>query len=748
MKAVVGVHVHAEPDRLHATLGALERETPGLHVVLLPDGPDAETRAALDRLGDVQRLGTARPRGTAACFNRLASRTDADVLVLLESGALVGPGWLERLLAALTADPATGLAGPSTNRSWNEQGVFPHADAASVVEAAEAVGARFGSLTRPLTPLHSLADFCYAIRRDVIEAVGAADERYGLGPCWEMDYNVRAARAGFRGVWVAGAYVHRAPLTARRARAEEERFDTSRRLYQNSFCALRLRREREGFEPHCRGDDCEHFAPRDLIRLTRPLPGGRRAVSPPPPLVSCVMPTGNRADFALQAVRYFQRQDYPARELIVVDDGADGLENLLPGDPRITYVRVRPGLTIGAKRNRGCELARGDVIAQWDDDDWYSDQRLTVQAGPLLEGRADITALRCDVVLDLERWMFWAPSAGLHRRLFVEDVVGGTLVYRRDVWRSLARYPDRSIAEDAFFLSHAMRRGARLTPIAAGSHFMYVRHGVNTWTFGVGEYLDPAGWMRAAEPALPPADRAYYAARSAEASPALDGRPLVSCVMPTADRRRFVPKAIAYFLRQDYPNRELIVLDDGADAVADLIPSHPAIRYVRLSERMVLGAKRNRACGLARGELIAHWDDDDWQAPHRLSTQVAELERSGADICGSSRVLYFDTSGTRAWVYEYPAHRRRWLAGNGMCYRKELWERAPFPAIRAGEDTRFVWSPAASNAALLDDHRYFAGLVHGGNTSAKATDGPYWRRERIDEVRSLLGQDLEFHLRE
>ena len=44
-------------------------------------------------------------------------------------------------------------------------------------------------------------------------------------------------------------------------------------------------------------------------------------------------------------------------------------------------------------------------------------------------------------------------------------------------------------------------------------------------------------------------------------------RSLVSCLMPTADRRRYVPGAIASFLAQDYEPRELIVLDDGQDSV-------------------------------------------------------------------------------------------------------------------------------------------------------------------------------------
>lgn len=57
---------------------------------------------------------------------------------------------------------------------------------------------RFGPAARSLLPLHSLADFCLVVRRQVIEAIGGADEEYALGPCWEMDYNIRAARAASR----------------------------------------------------------------------------------------------------------------------------------------------------------------------------------------------------------------------------------------------------------------------------------------------------------------------------------------------------------------------------------------------------------------------------------------------------------------------------------------------------------------------------------------------------------------------
>jgi len=49
-------------------------------------------------------------------------------------------------------------------------------------------------------------------------------------------------------------------------------------------------------------------------------------------------------------------------------------------------------------------------------------------------------------------------------------------------------------------------------------------------------------------------------------------RPVVSCIMPTYNRRKFVPQAIRYFLRQSYEPKELLIIDDGSDPVNDLVP--------------------------------------------------------------------------------------------------------------------------------------------------------------------------------
>ena len=74
------------------------------------------------------------------------------------------------------------------------------------------------------------------------------------------------------------------------------------------------------------------------------------------------------------------------------------------------------------------------------------------------------------------------------------------------------------------------------------------------------------------------------------------------------------------------------MVEDGPDNISDLIPAGANVRYFRSAEGATIGEKRNLACDLATGELILHWDDDDWYAAWRIEYQVWSLLRSGADL--------------------------------------------------------------------------------------------------------------------
>jgi glycosyltransferase involved in cell wall biosynthesis len=212
----------------------------------------------------------------------------------------------------------------------------------------------------------------------------------------------------------------------------------------------------------------------------------------------------------------------------------------------------------------------------------------------------------------------------------------------------------------------------------------------------------------------------------------------ISCLMPTCDRRAFVQRAIAQFLAQDYEPRELIVLDDGEQPVADLMPDDSRVRYVREERKSPIGVKRNRLCELARGEVIVHWDDDDWNAPWRVSHQVERLLASGADICGLDRPLFYDPAERRAWQYIYPPTASPWVYGATLCYTKAFWRRNPFPPIGVGEDSQFVWAATHKKILRLDDPTFFVGIIHPGNTSPKQTYGSRWRAYSSSAIRALM----------
>jgi glycosyltransferase involved in cell wall biosynthesis len=220
-----------------------------------------------------------------------------------------------------------------------------------------------------------------------------------------------------------------------------------------------------------------------------------------------------------------------------------------------------------------------------------------------------------------------------------------------------------------------------------------------------------------------------------------DTRPLVSCIMPTYNRREFVPFAIKYFQRQDYDNKELIIVDDGSDAIGDLIPDEPGIRYIRLERKITLGAKLNMACSQARGTIMVNWDDDDWYADWRLTYQVSSLQKDGAGVCGINKLFYYDLRNKKAFRYTYPPDQRTWLLGSSLCYTKQLWISNRFAEIDVGMDGLFVWNTSPGRVTVLDNYNFSVHMIHNRNVSPKQTDGIWWHTCPEEEIQDIMGAD-------
>jgi glycosyltransferase involved in cell wall biosynthesis len=194
--------------------------------------------------------------------------------------------------------------------------------------------------------------------------------------------------------------------------------------------------------------------------------------------------------------------------------------------------------------------------------------------------------------------------------------------------------------------------------------------------------------------------------------------PLVSCVMPTWNRRKFIPAAVDCWQRQTYPNLELVILDDGEEPIEDLIPEDPRIRYSFENHRMLTGTKRNRVNELSRGEIICHFDDDDWSAADRVADQVARLRESGKPVTGYSALYFWDV--VHGQPLRYRASISGYVCGTTLCYTREFWTGRRFRDKQEASDNDFVY-PILNLIAASADPRHMVARIHGcHHTSGKA----------------------------
>jgi hypothetical protein len=202
------------------------------------------------------------------------------------------------------------------------------------------------------------------------------------------------------------------------------------------------------------------------------------------------------------------------------------------------------------------------------------------------------------------------------------------------------------------------------------------------------------------------------------------------------------------FLAQDYALKELIILDDGVDPIGDVVPRSPTIRYIREEPgKHTLGAKRNIACEYARGDIILHWDDDDWYASWRIRYQVEFLEAHGVDICSLDRAFFMDVTTKEVWEFVHPNGTSNWLCGATLCYRRSLWQERRFADVGMGEDSKFIRATERTRRAAVGNNRFFVCRIHGRNTCTRPPGGR-WPRRTIEEVQEMVGADWSHYFGE
>lgn len=266
--------------------------------------------------------------------------------------------------------------------------------------------------------------------------------------------------------------------------------------------------------------------------------------------------------------------------------------------------------------------------------------------------------------------------------------------------------------------------------------------------------------------------------------------PRVSIVLPTYNRARFLPQAIASIAQQTYRDWELIVVDDGGtdeseELIAELSRNlRNRVKYLRQNNQGP-GVARNFGIENARGEYVAFFDSDDtWESGH-LELCVSQLDKN-PDVdwvyCNFRRVRLSSGEVIDANVFQEGARREKFLSlkvekrgdlhvihdfdvlrcslEHGLCIglrtsvvRRNVFEKVRFPNFRVGEDQ--VLYPRAISCGV--EFGYLMAVsatayVHDQNISevaGVASIDKYVRslRELIRAFESIRDLPLTFHER-
>jgi SAM-dependent methyltransferase len=192
------------------------------------------------------------------------------------------------------------------------------------------------------------------------------------------------------------------------------------------------------------------------------------------PLVSVIIPCYNHGRYLVEAFESIWQQQYPAIEILVVDDGStDDTPQIVAAYPSVRYV-YQPNQGLSAARNTGITHSTGHYLVFLDADDWLLPNALARNAHYLNQNAAlafvsgghnkvfvatgQVTKETQEVVNNHYYHLLWGNYIGMH----------ATVMYQRWVFDTFQYDPTLPACEDY----DLYLRVARAHPVAHHTHLI------------------------------------------------------------------------------------------------------------------------------------------------------------------------------------------------------------------------------------------------------------------------------------
>ncbi|MFC1730874.1 glycosyltransferase [candidate division KSB1 bacterium] len=324
------------------------------------------------------------------------------------------------------------------------------------------------------------------------------------------------------------------------------------------------------------------------------------------PLISVITPVYNGEEFIKEAIDNILSQEYPALEIIIVNDGStDNSEKIikeLPYDIRYFY-QVNAGPA--SARNRGIRDASGEFIAFLDADDLWPENNLKLLVKELiLDPKLQLIKGHAQLLEKNEKTSTW-DFIGNPRESFPGYI--GSALYRKTVFNEVGLYDTTlKFGEDSDWFKRAKELEINMKNIDEVT--LYVRrHGGNMTE---GKDIVELNALKVFKKSL---DRTRKTEKKRKTIPE------ISVIIPVYNAEKYIAEALESVLNQSVKPFEIIVIDDGStdDTIKEIEKFGSQFQIIR-QENKGTAAARNAGINISKGSFLTFIDADDlWMPIHQ-----------------------------------------------------------------------------------------------------------------------------------
>lgn len=376
------------------------------------------------------------------------------------------------------------------------------------------------------------------------------------------------------------------------------------------------------------------------------------------PLISILIPTYNpKPEWLEKTIQSVRRQLYPHWELCIADDASTEpyvrsiLQRYANEEPRIKLVFRECNGHISAATNSALAVATGDYVTLLDHDDTLAEHALFCVAEAInRQPEAGLIYSDEDKLDENEERIAPYFKCDWNYDLFLShNLVTHLAAYRAALVRELGGCREGYEGSQDYDL--ALRVIERLQPeqIVHIPRVLYhwrvheastsVGHGVKPYAALAGEKAINDHLVRTGVNArVELLQEGQYRVRYALPSPV----PRVSLIIPTRNALALISQCISSIIEKtDYPNYEILIVDNGSDDPAVLsyfegLKQEGRVRVLRDERPFNFSALNNRAVALAEGEVVGLINNDiEVITPGWLTEMVSIALQPGVGAVGA-----------------------------------------------------------------------------------------------------------------